>query len=113
MVLADYTATELGMLSVNEGEMVEVIDTSRNEWCLVKPMSRPSEGWVPTAYLSPYGNERYTPLNHTSPRFRSLSPSEESDTSTEISERGVPLSPELLETCDDEEQRAYAEERRR
>ena len=43
------------MLSVHEGELVEVMDISRNEWCLVQPSSRQSvEGWVPTAYLKPY-----------------------------------------------------------
>ena len=43
------------MLTVHEGELVEVMDISRNEWCLVQPSSRQSvEGWVPTAYLRPY-----------------------------------------------------------
>ncbi len=43
------------MLTVHEGEMVEVIDTSRNEWCLVRPSGRgEEEGWVPAAYLKPY-----------------------------------------------------------
>ena len=43
------------MLSVSEGELVEVIDTSRNEWCLVRTASRDMlEGWVPAAYLKPY-----------------------------------------------------------
>ena len=54
MALHDYTATEQGMLTVHEGELVEVVDIS-NEWCLVQPSSRQStEGWVPTAYLKPY-----------------------------------------------------------
>ncbi len=42
------------MLTVHEGELVEVIDTSRNEWCLVRPSGREEEGWVPAAYLKPY-----------------------------------------------------------
>ena len=55
VLLADYQATESGMLSVSEGELVEVIDTSRNEWCLVRTASRDMlEGWVPAAYLKPY-----------------------------------------------------------
>ena len=105
------------MLSVNEGELVEVLDTSRNEWCLVKPVSRSSlEGWVPMAYLNSCSAEGVYPYaNQTpSPRFRSLSSSEESDTPTEVSDHSsTVLSPDLLETYDDEEQRLDAEERRR
>ena len=63
VVLHDYTATEPGMLSVHEGELVEVMDISRNEWCLVQPSSRQSvEGWVPTAYLKPYDAGGYGKL---------------------------------------------------
>ena len=51
------------MLSVHEGELVEVMDISRNEWCLVQPSSRQSvEGWVPTAYLKPYDAGGYGKL---------------------------------------------------
>ena len=57
VVLADYEATEPGMLSVHEGELVEVLDISRNDWCLIRPASRQSmEGWVPTAFLKPYND---------------------------------------------------------
>ena len=43
------------MLTVYEGELVEVIDISRNEWCLVRPIARVAvEGWVPATYLKPY-----------------------------------------------------------
>lgn len=100
------------MLSVSEGELVEVLETSSNEWCLVKSMSRPStDGWVPTAYLCPYGPDGY--MSHTpSPRHRSFSSSDESDTPTEISEHSALMSPEVLEAYDDEEQRAEAEEKR-
>ena len=59
-MLADYTATESGMLSVREGELVEVLDISRNEWCLVHPSTRPlDEGWVPMGYLKPYNSRGY------------------------------------------------------
>ena len=52
------------MLSVHEGELVEVMDISRNEWCLVQPSSRQSvEGWVPTAYLKPYDAGGYGKLS--------------------------------------------------
>ena len=103
------------MLTVNEGEIVEVLDTSRNEWCLVKPLSRVSmEGWVPTAYLHPYDNQGYSRPNQSpSPRFRHLSSSEDSDTPTEASDRSSLFSPEVLEKYDDEERRLDAEERRR
>ncbi len=60
VVLADYKATEGGMLSVGEGELVEVLDISRNEWCLVRPSTRPlEEGWVPMGYLKPYNSRDY------------------------------------------------------
>ena len=108
------------MLSVSEGEVVEVLDHSRNDWCLVRPATRPhSEGWVPAAYLAPYrGVERGQQVRSpTSPHYYSLSTSDESDVSTEMSERSstspVVMSPEALEVYDSEEHRAEAEERRR
>ena len=108
------------MLSVTEGEMVELLETSSNEWCLVRPVTRPSaEGWVPTAYLCAYrrggsGGGAYGQLTPSPHDPSSLSSSDESDTPTEMSEQsaGV-LSPVALETCEDEEQRAEAGERRR
>ena len=61
VVLADYQATESGMLTVYEGELVEVIDISRNEWCLVRPIARgAAEGWVPATYLKPYDAGGYS-----------------------------------------------------
>ena len=37
---------------------MEVIDISRNEWCLVRLVGRPEEeeeeGWVPAGFLKPY-----------------------------------------------------------
>ena len=63
VVLADYQATESGMLTVYEGELVEVIDISRNEWCLVRPIARVAvEGWVPATYLKPYDAGGYSKL---------------------------------------------------
>lgn len=60
VVLADYKATEGGMLSVGEGELLEVLDISRNEWCLVRPSTRPlEEGWVPMTYLKPHNSKGY------------------------------------------------------
>ena len=113
MVIADYTATESGMLSVNVGEKVDLLETSSNEWCLVRPREHPSqEGWVPMAYVCPCDAEGF--INH-SPRTHSLSTSsdEGSETPTELSEQSFFTSPEPLGTCDDEEQRANAEEMRR
>ena len=49
------------MLTVYEGELVEVIDISRNEWCLVRPIARgAAEGWVPATYLKPYDAGGYS-----------------------------------------------------
>lgn len=112
-MLADYAGTEPGTLSVREGELVELLETSTNEWCLVKPLTHPcTDGWVPMAYLCPYRSDEY--LNHTpSPHYRLLSSSDESDTPTEVSEQSPITSPEVLETYDNEEQRAEAEERRK
>ena len=45
---------------MNRGDLVEVIDISRNEWCLVKLVGQPEgegeeeEGWVPAGFLKPY-----------------------------------------------------------
>ena len=114
VVLADYKASEAGMLSVSEGELVVLLDTSTNAWGLVKPVARPSvDGWVPMAYISPYsraGNHNQTP----SLRYGSMSSSEESDTPPDILELGVGgvVSPEVLEMYENEEQRASAEEKR-
>ena len=51
-------------MRVWEGDLVEVIDISRNEWCLVRAIGRvgeegegeggQEEGWVPAAFLKPY-----------------------------------------------------------
>ena len=51
------------MLTVYVGELVEVIDISRNEWCLVRPIAREAvEGWVPATYLKPYDTGGYSKL---------------------------------------------------
>ena len=115
MVLADYEGTEPGMLSVSEGELVELLDTSNNAWSLVKPASRPStDGWVPMAYISPYNADGFSHPNHTpSLRYHSVSSSEESDTPTEVFEHAPLMSPEVLETYDSEEKRASAQEKRK
>ena len=62
-VLADYPGEEEGTVRVWAGDLVEVVDISRNEWCLVRPVDRSGgqdeqqveeEGWVPAAFLKPY-----------------------------------------------------------
>jgi len=105
------------MLSVSEGEVVEVLDHSRNDWCLVRPAIRShSEGWVPAAYLAPYREiaRVRSPVSH----HYSLSTSDDSDVSMENSgdrnsSSPLILSPDTLEVFDNEETRAEAEERRR
>ena len=47
-------------MRVWQRDLVEVIDISRNEWCLVRPVVRAGEegveegGWVPAGFLKPY-----------------------------------------------------------
>lgn len=54
-------------MRVWQGDLVEVIDISRNEWCLIRPVLRSEEaaeegevgegeeeGWVPAGFLKPY-----------------------------------------------------------
>lgn len=60
--MADFSAQEEGTLSIRKGEVVEVIDSSRNKWALVRTIDRePSEGWIPSEfirrynYMDPYG----------------------------------------------------------
>ena len=60
--MAAFTAREEGTLSVRKGELVEVIDTTRNEWTLIRTVDRePREGWIPSDfikrynYMEPYG----------------------------------------------------------
>ncbi len=114
VVLADYEGAEPGMLSVSEGELVELLDTSSNAWGLVKPTSLPAtDGWVPMAYISPYNTDGFANPNHTpSLRYHSVSSSEDSD-SNEVFEHPTVMSPEVFEQAyDSEEQRASAEEKR-
>ena len=68
VVLADYPGEEEGTVRVWQGDLVEVIDISRNEWCLIRPVLRSEEageereevgeweeeGWVPAGFLKPY-----------------------------------------------------------
>ena len=64
-VLADYHAEESGTLTVFKDDLVEVFDTSRNEWCLVQPVGREDEeGWVPASYLKPYSGGGFGELHH-------------------------------------------------
>ena len=60
--MAAFIGQEEGTLSVQKGELVEVIDTSRNEWTLIRTVDRePKEGWIPSDfikrynYMDPYG----------------------------------------------------------
>ena len=73
VVLADYPGEEEGTVRVWQGDLVEVIDISRNEWCLIRPVLHSEEtagkkeeeeeegvgeweeeGWVPAGFLKPY-----------------------------------------------------------
>ena len=53
--MADFIAREEGTLSVRKGELVEVIDTSRNSWTLIRTVNRePREGWIPSEFIKRY-----------------------------------------------------------
>ena len=55
VTIADFVAQEEGTLSVRKGELVEVIDTSRNEWTLIRTVDRePREGWIPSDFIKRY-----------------------------------------------------------
>lgn len=117
MVLADYEATdEPGTLSVSKGEVVEIRDHAKNDWCLIRSFSRAdTEGWIPAAFLTPYreigrvGHVRST----SSPHSYSVSTSDSEELSGRSSSSPILMSPDALETYDSEEHRAEAEERRR
>ena len=81
-MLADYPGEEEGTLRVGQGDLVEVFDISRNEWCLVRPVGRTGreggegeeeeeeeEGWVPAAYLKPYSGGGFGESITLSPRL--------------------------------------------
>jgi len=52
-VRATFQSDEGGMLSIQEGELVIVLDDSNDEWFLARTAQRdpPCEGWVPASYV--------------------------------------------------------------
>ena len=50
---ATFQSEDEGMLSVQEGELVVVVDSSCDEWFYAKTVQRdpPCEGWVPASYI--------------------------------------------------------------
>ena len=53
--MADYVAGDEGTVSVNKGNLVEVIDNSQAEWALIRTIGQyPQEGWIPSDFISPY-----------------------------------------------------------
>jgi len=52
-VRATFQSEDEGMLSIQEGELVVVVDSSSDEWFYAKTVQRdpPCEGWVPAAYI--------------------------------------------------------------
>jgi hypothetical protein len=103
------------MLSVSEGEIVELIETSSNEWCLVRSRTRPSmDGWVPMAYVCPCGAGDFPDHTSSLRANSSTSSEEESQTPTDqLSEQNFIFTPEPIEAYDDEDRRANSEEKRK
>ena len=78
VVLADYPGEEEGTVRVWQGDLVEVIDISRNEWCLIRPVLRSEEAerrgrkWgsgrrrdgSPLGFLNPTVEEDLVSLHH-------------------------------------------------
>jgi len=52
-VRATFQSEDEGMLSIQEGELVIVLDSSNEEWFLARTVQRdpPCEGWVPASYI--------------------------------------------------------------
>ena len=50
---ATFQSEEEGMLSIQEGELVIVLDSSNDQWYLARTVQRdpPCEGWVPASYV--------------------------------------------------------------
>lgn len=54
-MLEDYKASEDGTISVEGGELVEVIDSTPSQWSFIRTVDRhPIEGWIPTEFIKPY-----------------------------------------------------------
>eukprot|EP00731_Ephydatia_muelleri_P020165 Em0012g990a len=53
VALVDCLATEPGTIDIGEGEVLEMIDNSRHDWCLVRRTTfrEPSEGWVRSSFI--------------------------------------------------------------
>lgn len=118
VVRSDYTATEPSMLSVKKGELVKILDRSKNDWCLIRPSSRADvEGWVPATFLAMHEEEGAATNVKPSiclPKIYALSIS---DNSTEISGRSssspTVTSPAPVGVGDTEEYRSLAAEKTR
>lgn len=50
---ATYQSEDEGMLSIQEGELVIVLDGSNEQWFFARTVQRdpPCEGWVPASYI--------------------------------------------------------------
>ena len=118
MTLATYKASDEGTISINQGELVEVIDNSRNKWSLVRTLGRqPREGWIPTEYITPYNFSDYDIPNSPISPGVSVHPSIRMDDSVSSNECAfdltAPLSPDLsVGELDSEEKRKEALEQR-
>lgn len=51
--VGNYMAETEEVMSVREGEVLEVLDDSNDEWWLARKVDTKEEGWVPKAYLAP------------------------------------------------------------
>lgn len=51
--VGNYMAEAEEVMSVREGEELDVLDDSNDEWWLARKVDTKEEGWVPKAYLAP------------------------------------------------------------
>ncbi|CAI8009161.1 Kalirin, partial [Geodia barretti] len=130
VVLADYPGEEEGTVRVWQGDLVEVIDISRNEWCLIRPVLHSEEtagkkeeeeeegvgeweeeGWVPAGFLKPYSGGGFAyPFPRFAPHISTDDESDEEGESLSGDEtEPLPLTPEPnLTPYPDPERRAEA-----
>ncbi|ELU03898.1 hypothetical protein CAPTEDRAFT_228658 [Capitella teleta] len=53
VALADYTSTDSSEISLQEGDVVDVLRVGSEGWWYVRPFPAGQEGWTPASYLEP------------------------------------------------------------
>lgn len=52
--IGDYDASDMKELSMNEGDVVEIMRAGSTGWWYARHLMTLQEGWVPSTYLIPY-----------------------------------------------------------